>query len=301
MSRGQGQRMADPNYKVNFPPDPNPRPPRFAVPAESWDSHFHVLAPHLFPYLEKRRYTPPAAPLEHYLAIARALGLDRGCVVQSSFHGTDSRVIGDAVARSDGRLKGMIRVDPDLTLQDIHRLHAAGIRGMRLPTLKGFGDSFDAGKFQKIVDLMQPVGWILSIQLGPQDIVEHAERIERAGIPVIIDTWARIDPRIGFDQPAFAALLTLLATAQVWVKIHGTNRFLEWGVPYGLMIDMAHRLIAAAPRRILWGTDWPHGGIFETNKMPNDGDLINMLIDYAPGEADRRRVLVDNPRALFDF
>jgi hypothetical protein len=88
MSRMQGQRMADPNYKVNFPPDPNPRPPRFAVPAGSWDSHFHVLAPHLFPYLEKRRYTPPAAPLEHYLAIASALGLDRGCVVQSSFSAT---------------------------------------------------------------------------------------------------------------------------------------------------------------------------------------------------------------------
>jgi predicted TIM-barrel fold metal-dependent hydrolase len=293
--------LADPNYKVNFPPDANPRKPRFAVPPGSWDSHFHVLAPHLFPYVEKRRYTPPAAPLEHYLAIANALGLERGCVVQSSFHGVDARVMVDAVARSGGRLKGMIRVDPELTPQDVRRLHAAGIRGMRLPTLKGFGDTFDAAKFRKIVDLMQPVGWVLSIQLDSTDIVAHAERIERAGVPVIIDTWARIDPRNGFDQPAFRTLLALLATPQVWVKIHGTNRFLEWGVPYADMVEMGRRIIAAAPTRVLWGTDWPHGGIFETNRMPNDGDLLNMLADYAPDESDRRRILVDTPRALFDF
>ncbi len=54
------------------------------------------------------------------------------------------------------------------------------------------------------------------------------------------------------------------------------------------MIRAAHALIAAAPDHILWGTDWPHSEIFEPNKMPNDGDLIDMLLDYAPDEDDAK-------------
>jgi predicted TIM-barrel fold metal-dependent hydrolase len=34
--------------------------------------------------------------------------------------------------------------------------------------------------------------------------------------------------------------------------------------------------------------------------MPNDGDLIDMLLDYAPDETQRRKILVDNPARLFD-
>jgi 2-pyrone-4,6-dicarboxylate lactonase len=105
--------MIEGKLRVNFPPGPDPHRPKLVASAESWDSHFHILAPHLFPYVEKRRYAPPA------LAMAGALGLERGCVAQSSFHGADTRVIVDAVTRSDGRLRGMIRADPELTAGNI--------------------------------------------------------------------------------------------------------------------------------------------------------------------------------------
>ena len=101
----------DPKLLVTFPPDPNPRKPRLVAPPGSWDTHFHVYAPHLFPFAEKRRYTPPAAPVEHYLQIASAIGLERGVIVQPSVHGTDTRVTMHAVANSNGRLRGMVRCD----------------------------------------------------------------------------------------------------------------------------------------------------------------------------------------------
>jgi predicted TIM-barrel fold metal-dependent hydrolase len=34
--------------------------------------------------------------------------------------------------------------------------------------------------------------------------------------------------------------------------------------------------------------------------MPNDGDLIDMLLDYAPDPAIRKKILADNPARLFD-
>ena len=59
--------------------------------------------------------------------------------------------------------------------------------------------------------------------------------------------------------------------------------------------------VEVAPNRILWGADWPHSEVMDPNKMPNDGDLIDMLLDYAPDELTRRMILVGNPRSLFDF
>ena len=35
--------------------------------------------------------------------------------------------------------------------------------------------------------------------------------------------------------------------------------------------------------------------------MPNDGDLLDLLGDWAPDEAVRRQILVDNPARLYGF
>ena len=35
----------DRKHRVNLPPDPNPRPPRFTPPAGTCDTHFHVFGP----------------------------------------------------------------------------------------------------------------------------------------------------------------------------------------------------------------------------------------------------------------
>jgi 2-pyrone-4,6-dicarboxylate lactonase len=35
--------------------------------------------------------------------------------------------------------------------------------------------------------------------------------------------------------------------------------------------------------------------------MPNDGDLVDLLGEWAPDAAIRRRILVDNPVQLYGF
>jgi 2-pyrone-4,6-dicarboxylate lactonase len=290
----------DPKLRVTFPPDPNPRKPRLVAPPGGWDTHFHVYAPHLFPFAEKRRYTPPAAPVEHYLQINAALGLERGVIVQPSVHGTNTAVTLDAVAKSNGRLRGMVRCDPKLTPEQIDVLHAGGIRGLRFPISKHLGDSLNEDVFHHNTALMGRVGWVVDMQVDADVLVAKADMIKRCKLPVIIDTWGQIDPRKGSDDPACKVLIDLIGNHDVYVKIHGTNRFVARGVPYADMIRAAHALIGRAPDHILWGTDWPHSEIFEPNKMPNDGDLIDMLLDYAPDPAVQKKILVDNPARLFD-
>jgi len=50
---------------------------------------------------------------------------------------------------------------------------------------------------------------------------------------------------------------------------------------------------------MLWGSDWPH--VACKLPMPNDGDLLDLLGDWAPDAAIRRQILVDNPARLYGF
>ena len=59
----------------------------------------------------------------------------------------------------------------------------------------------------------------------------------------------------------------------------------------------ARAVIAATPDRVLWGTDWPHPNYFAP--MPNDADLLDLMLDWVPDEATRNKIFVDNPAQLF--
>jgi predicted TIM-barrel fold metal-dependent hydrolase len=52
-------------------------------------------------------------------------------------------------------------------------------------------------------------------------------------------------------------------------------------------------LLARAPDRILFGSDWPY--ISLDAQPPNPGGLIDLFDAWTPDEAIRQRVFVDNP------
>ena len=83
------------------------------------------------------------------------------------------------------------------------------------------------------------------------------------------------------------------------MKISCAERLTQGKVaPFDDVIPFAQALIAAAPDRVLWGTDWPHPNL---TIMPDEGQLLDLLARYAPDEAVRNRILVDNPTTLYDF
>jgi 2-pyrone-4,6-dicarboxylate lactonase len=71
------------------------------------------------------------------------------------------------------------------------------------------------------------------------------------------------------------------------------------GPPYPDAVALAARLVAHNPERVLWGTDYPHPNI--TGPAPDDGLLVDLLASIAPGEPERRRMLVQNPAEFFGF
>jgi predicted TIM-barrel fold metal-dependent hydrolase len=65
------------------------------------------------------------------------------------------------------------------------------------------------------------------------------------------------------------------------------------------MRPFADALIEAAPDRLVWGSDWPH--VMVKKRMPNDGELMDLLGDWAADDTLRRRVLFNNPARLYGF
>jgi len=290
----------DAKLKVPFPPDPNPRKPRFALPPGTCDTHFHVFGPpEVFPYVERRQYTPPAAPIEHYLSMAKTIGMSRGVLVVPAVHGFENEVMHDALAKAEGRLVGMIRANADLTEADNRALHARGVRGIRFNFVRGLGGDFDSGLMGRVLARLKDLPWAVDFHIEAELLVEHAELLRRIDKPVVIDHFGQVSSRNWQNDPAFRVLLDLMGLPNMWVKVSGADRRLYAGERYEDLVAMARALIARAPDRVIWGTDWPHAYVYEAGRQINDGALIDFVADYAPDETARRKILADNPARLF--
>ena len=122
-----------------------------------------------------------------------------------------------------------------------------------------------------------------------------------AGFPthIVLGHLGYMRPDKDRDDPGFRALLRLMERGRCWVKLTGPYRISSGDLPYPGVTDIARALIDCNPDRIVWGSDWPH--VMVTKPMPNDGDLCDLLADWIPDEAARRKILVDNPARLYGF
>ena len=290
-----------------YPPDPNTRKPTFTPPPNSCDTHFHVFGPpERFPFVSTHEYIPPAAPLEHYLKMTAVIGIERAVVVQPSVHGLDNSATLDAIARSQGRFRGVARIDDKKPKSELKRLHEAGIRSVRFNLLDRPRGNVALHVFDRCVEHVAEFGWSVDLHIDPTNLLAQENRI-RALPTVVIDHIARIKPAAGLSQPAFQLLLDLLKQKRVWVKVSGADKICNtlvhsyYGLPFVEVIPFAQAVIAAAPDRVIWGTDWPHSNNFAPGHTPNDGDLVDLFAAFAPDEVTRRKILVDNPAALYGF
>lgn len=284
-----------------LPPHPNPSKPSYKPPAGAVDAHFHVFGPpEVFPWAppERRAYTPPAAPLAHYRQVAAHLGFERGVAVQPMAHGFDNSATLDAIARSEGRLFGVARVDAGFSDGALEALHDGGIRGVRFTP--DAGGPFDRAEVEAVVDRIRQFGWSATFHARPRHLAEDADWFAALPVPVVIDHFGRVDFSEGSDQPAFRNLVALARNNErVHVKISCIERCSATGPPWMDAVPFAHALLDAAPDRLLWGTDWPHSQRYALGEQCDTGALADMIPVLVPDESLRRRILVENPARLF--
>lgn len=232
-------------------------------------------------------------------ALHRRIGVERAVIVNATPYGRDNSVILDAIAQSDGRYRGIGNVDERMTDRELEMLAAGGLDGCRFTFLSRLGGRPDMAAFDRIVARIAPLGWHVDLYLEAALLDELSPRLEALPVPYVIDHMGVVDASAGLEQPAFRNLRSLLERDEkCWVKITGPERISRTGPPFHDAVPFARTLIETAPRRVLWGTDWPHPNV---PFMPNDGDLMDLVALYAPDERNRHLLLVDNPARLFRF
>lgn len=279
-------------------PDANPTKPKQPLPVGAWDAHCHVFGPAAdFPYAEDRSYTPPDAPFETLQALHNHLGFTRGVIVQASCHGSDNRAMLDAIARSEGRYRGVAIVDGSETDEQLAEMDAGGVRGVRFNFVAHLGGAPDLDVFDSTVDRLADLGWHVVLHLDAQDILTYAERLARIPVPFIIDHMGRVKAQDGIEQQSFLALQQLMENPLAWVKVCGAERVSVGRRPFEDAVPFAQKLIELAPERVLWGTDWPHPNI--SKDMPNDGGLVDLMFNFCTDPLLRQKLLIDNPMKLY--
>lgn len=291
-----------------YPPDPNTKKPSYVPPPNSCDSHFHVFGPpEQFPFVATHEYTPPAAPLEHYLKMIGVIGIERAVVVQPSVHGLDNSATLDAIAQSKGRFRGVGRIDGKTPRSELQKLHDGGIRGVRFNLLDRPRGNVKLDVLDRCIEQIIEFGWSVDLHIDMKNLLEQEKRIRALPIAVVIDHIARVNPAHGLNQPGFELLLDLMNNKHVWVKVSGADKICNtrvhsyFGLPFVEVIPYARSIIKLAPDRVLWGTDWPHSNNFAPGHTPNDGDLLDLLAEFAPDAEIRKKILVDNPSKLYGF
>ena len=164
-------------FKPTIPgPDPDTRTPKFKLPALACDAHCHIFGPgSKYPYAPDRPYTPPDAPLEHFRALHRRLGVGRAVIVNASVHGTDNRVALDAIAVSGGAYRAVANIDDTIGERGLRELHEGGFRGCRFNFVRHLGGVPDKRVFERVIQMIAPLGWHVDLHFDAIDIPEYAD------------------------------------------------------------------------------------------------------------------------------
>ena len=276
-----------------------PRAPRLKAPRGACDCHLHI-------YGERDRY--PWVPvknrpfldkrLEDYIKVRDRLGLERTVVVQATHYNTDNRCLLDTVAALGANGRGIAVVDPAITDAEIETLHKGGVRGLR------FGRDLHNGMQPEALEDMAarvaPFGWHIQYRSWPEELLELEARFRTLPVPVCFDHMGNIAPEYGIGHRAIRALLGLLDTGRVWMKLSAPYQLSKTGGPdYADYLSQGCAFVKAAPERMVWGTNWPHPRVEE---KPDEADLLDVLLDWTGGdEKSIRAILTDNPAKLYGF
>jgi 2-pyrone-4,6-dicarboxylate lactonase len=283
--------------------DANTRAPKIKLPPGATDTHAHVCGPAArYEYFAERIYTPPDALPADYRKMLDTLGIERAVLVQPSVYGTDNNAMLDALKADHARLRGVAVVADDVAASELERMHAAGVRGVRVNIVDvkdRKAGTLPLAALTKLALKVKPFGWHMEFLLHVDEFPELDKMLADFPVETVYGHLGYMKTDHGIGNAGFQALLRMLQSGRAWVKLTGPYRISTQPLPHADTNVYAHALIKAAPRQVIWGTDWPH--VMVKGAMPNDGDLCDLLAAWIPDDTARRQVLVDNPARLYGF
>jgi len=276
--------------------------PKLKAPANACDCHMHIYDAERFPPARpgpQSRMQSNAAVADYRL-LQKRNGTTRTVIVTPAAYVVDNRVTLDAIQQlGAANARGVAVLHPTVTDAELKTLADGGIRGIRFTV-------FDPASAVVSIDMIEPLarrvadlGWHVQIHMRGDQIVENGDLLQRLPTPIVFDHLGRLPQPAPLDHPAFKIVRAMLDKGRTWVKLSGAYMDTKVGAPtYADKLAVVQAYIQAAPERVVWGSDWPHP---TEKEKPNDARLFDLLTEWAPDAAQRQRILVTNPEALYGF
>lgn len=226
------------------------------------------------------------------------LGMTRGLLVQPAPYANDPGAMLAAILMSGGALRGVASASEDVSDATLTTWRKSGIIGlrfveMRAPDGRPYPGSVPFRELEALAPRMQSLGLQAHLWASAETHAEWLPRLRRLGVPLILEHMACPDVSGGVDAAPFRAILDAVGSGETWVKLvlaRVTKR------PDGGDARPFHdALIAAAPERMLWGSDWPYVRMVPP---PDASVMYDLFCDWVDEDV-RHTVLVDNPANLF--
>lgn len=278
------------------------------------DSHMHVFGDlGAYPGAADRTYTPSPKSLADHEVVAAALGIARIVIVQPSAYGTDNRCTLDALATRRDTARAVVVLGDSVPDERLADWDALGVRGVRLNLMSPrVSDPVRAAELlQRTAKRIAGLGWHIQIYADLELVRLLAPLAERIPVPIVFDHMAGAKAADALDAPGCATLLALLRDGGCWVKLSGADIATWQTEDFAGIAPCARALIAANPRQLVWGTDWPHLVHFhgaQGDAAPaaafrpvSETALMASLVDWAGTDETLRAILVDNPARLYRF
>ena len=276
--------------------------PRLEAPAGACDCHMHVYeTAERYPVAPTAAFLPPPARVADYRQ-----GPARASVSSGSWWSSRpptapttaapwTRWPSSAPRRARSWWSTARSSDAEL-----ERLTAAGARGIRFHMLKGGVLPWEI--LEEMAARVHPFGWHVQLQCNGRELPERAAMLRRLPGTLVIDHVGRFMDPVPLDHPAFDCLLGLLETGRTWVKLSAPYESSRVGPAAPTRTSARSRRRWCAPRPSACCGP-PTGRIRATTdpQVRDEAELLDLLLAWAPEEATRDRILVDNPAALYGF
>jgi predicted TIM-barrel fold metal-dependent hydrolase len=227
------------------------------------DSHVHVFDPARFAYTPQRRFTPGSATVARLRQHLAAVGAQRVVLVQPSVYGHQHHALVDALATlntgGQDMARGVAVLAPHSTAAEVDTLAAAGVVGTRLNlAVHGHCDAHGAHSQLQAMERLTPLGWHIQLHAPLAVLAALAPSLAHTPRTYVVDHLGLPGPALPPTHPHWQALLSWLATGQVYVKLSAPYLASPPATGHTEREALVRSLVAAAPHRLLWGSNWPH-------------------------------------------
>lgn len=272
--------------------------PKTKAPPNATDCHHHIYSAR-FKVDPNSTLRPGDASVADYRLLQKRIGTTRDVIVQPSTYGVFNDGLIEALHESGPTARGVAVVNASVTDDELKRLDAAGVRGVRFNLANPGATTMEM--LEPVAKRIAPLGWHVQFNMSADTTFAARNVLYRLPCPMVFDHLAHMPEPAGVTHPAFAVVVDLLQKGKAWLKLSGAYADTKVGPPtYADSTAVAQAYVKAAPDRLVWCSDWPHPT--EQHKtLPDDALLFDLLAVWAPDEAVRNRILVDNPATLYGF